>query len=178
MRSIRRWAGWVGASAVLIASLGCGNDRVSVYRVHGKVTLDGKPMRGGGAISFMPAGGQAGKAAGGEIAEDGSYELTTYSPGDGSMAGEFRVVINQVVEKEPEMTQDGQKAAKAATVVPPADRIPDIYSDPVRTPLTAKVEAKSPNEINLDLKRSAAEPPPGQRGAMGKVQPREVASLR
>jgi hypothetical protein len=37
--------------------------------------------------------------------------------------------------------------------VPLADRIPDVYADPQKSPLRATVEAKS-NEINFTLKRS------------------------
>ena len=53
-------------------------------------------MKGGGAISFVPTSNQPGKAAGGEIKDDGTYELMTHKPGDGSMAGDFRVTITQV----------------------------------------------------------------------------------
>jgi hypothetical protein len=159
MRPMTQWARWVGASLVVVVSLGCGDSNNTVYPVKGKITFEGKPMKGGGAISFMPVGNQAGKAPGGEIDENGNYVLTTYKPGDGSMAGEFRVVILQVVEKEPEPTPDGRAPAPAPPPLPVADRIPAIYADPQRTPLTTKVEAKGANELNFDLKRSA-EPPP------------------
>jgi hypothetical protein len=133
---------------------GCGSsDNVTVYPVKGKVNFNGKPMVGTGAISLIPTDNQAGAAAGGEIKEDGSYELMTYKPGDGSMPGNFRVVVHQVVFQEGQNTEDG--AAPSSAGVPPpvpvADRIPEIYSNPMNSPLTMKVEAK-PNEINLELK--------------------------
>jgi len=139
---------------VAVFAAGCGSsDNVAVYPVKGKITFNGKPMVGTGAISLIPTGKQAGAAAGGEIKEDGTYELTTYKPGDGSMPGEFRVVIHQVVFQEGANTEDG--AAPGSSAVPPpvpeADRIPEIFSNPTNSPLTMKVEAK-PNEINLDLK--------------------------
>jgi hypothetical protein len=120
-------------------------------------------MKGGGSISFVPKDGQAGKAAGGEIKEDGTYELMTHKPGDGSMVGDFRVVIHQSTEREPGQTKDGERVGRAISVVPAADRIPAIYADAMNSPLTAKVEAKA-NEINLDLKRNAGGAP--VRGAM------------
>jgi hypothetical protein len=138
-----------------LALAGCGSGRVSVYPVKGKITLDGKTMKGGGTIAFIPLGRQEGKAAGGEIAEDGSYQLTTYQPGDGSMAGEFRVVILQTTDKEPEATPDGKIAAKATATVKLEDRIPHVYGDGQNSPLKAKVEAKSDNELNFELKKSA-----------------------
>jgi hypothetical protein len=146
--------GAVVAMAVLIC-LGCGPaGQVKVYPVKGKVTFEGKPLAGGGAISFVPVASQEGKTAAGEIKEDGSYELTTYEPGDGSMVGDFRVVINQVTEKEPEPTPDGAPPPKGGSrVVAEADRIPAIYADFQNSPLTAKVEAKSLNTLDFVLKR-------------------------
>jgi hypothetical protein len=141
------------ALAIASAAAGCGSsDNVTVYPVKGKIAFNGKPMVGGGSISLVPTGNQPGAAAGGEIKEDGTFELTTYKPGDGSMPGEFRVVITQVVFREPGNSEDGQ--APTAAAPPPVaeiDRIPEIYSHPTNSPLTMKVEAK-PNEINLDLK--------------------------
>jgi hypothetical protein len=170
------------SSAVLSASLfmltglfmtclftGCGtSDRQRVYPVKGTITLEGKAMPGGGSIAFVPLEKQIGKTAGGEIREDGSYELTTYDVGDGSMAGKFRVVITQAVAIEPrEAAPDGQAPVEGsmdAIMVAPEDHIAAPYSDFDRSPLTATVEPKS-NEINFDLKRKLepeeGSPPPG-----------------
>jgi hypothetical protein len=145
---------WAAPLALVVAAGGCGSG-VTVYPVEGKVIYNGKPMKGGGAISLVPLGNQEGKAAGGEIDEDGNYKLTTHSPGDGSMAGEFRVIIIQVTDREPEATEDGQKTAQALQAVAPADRIPMIYADPLNSPLRATVEAKSKNEIDFQLKPQA-----------------------
>jgi hypothetical protein len=170
-----RW--WPLVLLAASAAAGCGGGNVTVYPVKGKVNFEGKAMRGGGAISLVPLSKQEGKAAGGEIAEDGSFQLTTYKPGDGSMAGEFRVVIHQSVFKEPESSRDGEKAARAAEAVAPADRIPTIYSDPQNSPLKAKVEAGKPNELNLELKRDAGPPPVrGARGAGGARDPVVMAN--
>jgi hypothetical protein len=152
MRSIMRGARWVAVAAVLAGTLGCGS---SVHPVRGRVTFEGKPLPGGGAIAFMPLDDRPGKAAGGEIAEDGTYRLTTFRQDDGSMPGEFRVVITQVTEKEPEAVPDGSKARpRAPWVVAPGDRIPSVYSDPTRTPLRATVEAGRDNEIDFHLTRN------------------------
>ena len=160
---------WPGvALAVLAAASGCGGPKV--YPVRGTITFEGKPMKGGGAIAFMPLQQQEGKAPGGEIGEDGSYELTTHSPGDGSMPGEFRVVISQVTEREPENSEDGQKVARPRELsLPAADRIPTLYGDPYNSPLTATVEARD-NELNFDLKRNPG--PPGK-GAWVRPQLRD-----
>ncbi|OWK47096.1 hypothetical protein FRUB_00795 [Fimbriiglobus ruber] len=138
----------------LLLPSGCG-DSIKVYPVRGKVTFEGKPLVGGGSIALVPIGTQRGKTAGGEIGPDGSFELMTHKPGDGSMTGEFRVVVIQQGDKEPSISQDGEKAKKVISTVAKEDRIPAIYSDHYKTPLTATVEAKSVNELNIDLKRSA-----------------------
>jgi hypothetical protein len=155
MGQFRRWAR-LGVVLAALAAAGCGGSKA--YPVKGKVTYEGKPMKGGGSISFVPTAKQEGKAAGGEIKEDGTYELMTNKPGDGSMPGEFRVVISQVTEREPENTDDDGKAApKKPLLLAEADRIPEIYSDAYKSPLTAKVEAKD-NVLDFDLKRDAGGP--------------------
>jgi hypothetical protein len=142
------WAILAGVGMFLSGVAGCGQP---AYQVKGKVMFDGKPMVGGGSITFIPIGKQ--RMAGGEIAPDGSYSLSSVKPGDGAMVGDYKVAITQVTNKEPEPTPDGQKPKAASPGLPPADRIPSIYADHVQTPLTAKVEAKSSHEINFDLKR-------------------------
>jgi hypothetical protein len=122
-----------------------------VYPVHGRITFEGKPMAGGGAISFVPLADQRGKTAGGIIKEDGSYTLGTYAESDGSMPGDFRVIVMQQTVREPEPTKDGSAPVGAISTVMQADRIPLSYAGQ-ESPLTTKVESKQ-NELNFDLKR-------------------------
>lgn len=144
--------GWL----VCLITLGCGgSDRVPVYPVKGYVALDGSPMKGGGAITLIPVGNQRGKGAGGIIEEDGSYSLSTYGTNDGSMAGEFHVIISQTVYDEPVNNGDsdsGGWTGEAVERVPADQRIPVIYSDPTQTPLTAKIEPRE-NDIDFLLMR-------------------------
>jgi hypothetical protein len=149
---VGRWSAWFIA---LIWLAGCGSSGdLPVYPVKGTITFEGQPMKGGGSISFVPTGGQAGAQAGGEIKEDGTYELTTYEPGDGSIPGDFRVVITQVTVKEPTPSPDGSAPIAAdGPNVAPADQIPQIYGSFDDSPLTAKVEEKPSEAMNFDLKR-------------------------
>lgn len=174
MRATRQLLQTAGAAVALLAATGCGGERV--YPVQGKITFEGKPLQGGGAISFVPLGKQEGKTAGGEIAEDGTYKLTTHKPDDGSMPGEFRVVVMQVVEREPVKKRDGEKAAQAVAAVPKEDRIPEIYGDFQKSPLTAKVEAKD-NRIDFDLKRDVGAAAPARGGARAGPRGLDVARL-
>ncbi|QDT28572.1 hypothetical protein [Gimesia panareensis] len=140
---------------------GCGNgDRVTVYPTKGVVLFEGKPMVGGGAISFVPLSALKGKAAGGTIKEDGTFVMSTYEEGDGSIAGEFRVTVHQITMKEPETNPDADgKKEPASTeptqVVEKSAQIPHIYADPGKSPLTIKIEPDGPNNesLSLELKR-------------------------
>jgi hypothetical protein len=143
----------VSASVFFVA--GCGDDagNVEVHPVRGVVKFDGQPMKGGGSIAFIPVSATSGKTAGGEILPDGTYVLSTYADGDGSMTGDFRVVVTQVTVIEPPPTEDGQPPAEVIDLaVPEEDHIPAIYGDYDNSPLTATVKAED-NEINFDLKR-------------------------
>lgn len=133
---------------------GCGPaGQVKTYPVKGRITFEGKPMVGGGGISLIPLADQPGKTAGGTIQPDGTYVLGTYKDADGSMAGEFRVVVFQETVKEGKAAADGSGGAIAGvSTVAAGDRIPVVYANDRESPLTAKIEAK-PNEINFDLKR-------------------------
>ena len=142
---------------LILAVSGCSDsDRQPVYSVRGTVRLEGKAMPGGGSIAFIPMEHQKGKTAGGEIRENGTYELTTYSNGDGSMAGYFRVVIIQATATEPHTSiPDGQPIPKEGLqgmTVAIEDQIPAAYGDPGKSPLRATVEPTS-NVLNFDLQR-------------------------
>jgi hypothetical protein len=143
---------------ICLTAVGCGGgDRVAVYPVRGQVLFDGKPMAGGGSISFVPMAAQKGKTAGGTIEKDGTYKMSTYGDGDGAMAGQFRVVINQSVWDEP--ANDGNSdetpgaAPKPVETVPPEGRIPAIYSDLQNSPLTIEVLPGDVNEAEIKLER-------------------------
>jgi hypothetical protein len=156
--SVKRWSSRIVTQLVVLTIAlpiaACSpSGQVKTYPVKGFITFEGKPMVGGGAISLIPTTNQSGKAAGGTIKPDGTYILGTYTESDGSMAGDFKVVIFQETAKEGQSAPDGSApSATASTSVAAADRIPVLYANDRQTPLTAKIEAK-PNEINFDLKR-------------------------
>lgn len=152
--AFQRFGGIASILAVALIS-GC-SDRQRTYKVQGKITFDNKPMVGGGAISFVPLGNQPGKNAGGEVDANGNYVLMTHKDGDGSMTGEFRVVVFQSTDQEGENRGDGNASGQSKSLVAPADRIPAIYSDFANSPLRAKVEAKDMNEINFALEGTPA----------------------
>lgn len=141
---------------ILLSCLGCGSDQLRVYPVSGKISFDGKPMEGGGAIALIPTGTEAGKAAGGIIDEDGNYTLSTYTEGDGSIPGKFRVIITQTAVEEPEATPDGTAPRESVPFLSAEKLIPAIYSDFNASPLTVEIKAEKQEGVNFDLKREVA----------------------
>jgi hypothetical protein len=147
------------AAALMLAGSGCGSGAAKLYKVSGKVTLDGKPVSHA-TVEFEPvdpAGGQ--KPASGQTGEDGTFTLTTNTSGDGAAAGKYKVAIKKLkVSSEGSFAQrpDGDTTnpktmmelqAKAManqrkqTSAPkaPDNELPAEYGSLDRTPLTAEV---------------------------------------
>jgi hypothetical protein len=72
----------------------------------------------------------------------GKFTLSTFSPGDGAMAGEHKVTIVQYYPpgEPPPMTPG-----------PLPSRFPIKYSDPTHTPFTAKVERGGKNDFTFAM---------------------------
>lgn len=85
----------VTAVTLLVAvsfDVGCSPRRPATVPVRGVVTLDGSPL-GGATVLFQPVAGTPGRAV---TADDGSFELTTFDPGDGALLGRHRVAVMKV----------------------------------------------------------------------------------
>ena len=87
-------------AVVLLGLAGCGGPRL--YPVHGKVTWeDGAEARelAGGLVICESVDGKVG--ARGDIEQDGSFQLSTYKPGDGVLPGKHRVAVVEYSPREP-----------------------------------------------------------------------------
>jgi hypothetical protein len=123
------------AVATLVAAIlpGCGGGegfRASLVPVKGKVTYKGKPLTKG-TVTFEPDG--EGRLATGELQADGTYELTTYQKGDGTVVGQHRVYI------------------KGTGPNPRKELVPQKYTTRQASNLTADVDADHTEHI-FDLK--------------------------
>jgi hypothetical protein len=107
--------------------------------VRGKVTYKGKPVPHG-SVTFMPTG--SGPSATGEIQSDGTYTLTTYSSGDGAILGSHKVMVVAMQD------MSGRLPEERTPLPPPI--VPDRYTNPATTPLTAEVKDEE-NTIDLNL---------------------------
>ncbi len=81
--------------AAVLAAPGCGPDNgLTLGKVRGTVTYKGQPLHVG-EISFLPDDGRgnSGVPAMSPINGDGTYTLTTDTPGDGAIVGFHKVAI-------------------------------------------------------------------------------------
>ncbi|MFO0905035.1 MAG: hypothetical protein U0939_18665 [Pirellulales bacterium] len=82
----------------LVTVTGCRSDRPPTYPVRGRVVFpDGSPVRTG---SIELRSRTHSLQASGEIDSEGRFELTTFEPGDGAVAGEHEAVVVQFVMAE------------------------------------------------------------------------------
>ena len=133
----RAFLGVIGA--VFVA--GCGSKfkptPAKVYPVKGKILLaNGRPVSGG-IITFHPKN-RLGQEASGEIATDGSFQLTTIVYNDGALPGSYTISINPNFK-------DGRITAA------PVNRVPPKFMAPETSDLTVEVEEKD-NELKIQLK--------------------------
>jgi hypothetical protein len=147
MRSVLA-RGLVGLLVVLglaIAS-GCGEDEGigRRYPVSGKVTYKGEPVPKG-TVSFTPADSKIGRHAGGDIQPDGSYRLTTLTPGDGALPGKYLVSV-AAQEVDTSATKNAVGGMYRVDIVAKAPRkylVSRKYADPNQSGLTAEVKAET-----------------------------------
>ncbi len=135
--------GFCFAFLVLPVFVGCSSnsDELPTGEVYGKVTYKGKILPSG-SVTFIPDG--PGKAAAGEIQEDGTYVMTTYSEGDGATVGSHKVMV--ISERD-----TSELPAESAEANQDLSLIPEKYGmSPKTSGLTAVVN-EGENEINFDL---------------------------
>ena len=119
-------------------SAGCGGSGVAgLLTVEGEVTYDGKPVANA-AILFIPEKGQS---AYGVTDSRGHYMLTTRAPGDGALPGGYRVTVSAVVQEgghavDERGLEDTSRPERPVTI---RRLVPEVYSDPNRSGLTAVV---------------------------------------
>jgi hypothetical protein len=143
---------------ILVAVVGCGNPggtRPPMGKVTGKVIYDGKPVTTG-TITFIPIqgkGGDTGQNAIGDIHSDGSFTLTTFDTDDGAILGQHKAIV--IARSAPSSDIDTSKGVIPSMgpggYKPPKPLVPEIYSDPEKTPLKYTVREGN-NDFNVELK--------------------------
>lgn len=137
----------------VFAIAGCGPES-RTSGVTGTVTFEGAAVPEG-TITFYPKAG--GRPAIGQIQSDGTYELSTFAPGDGAVPGEHKVAIEakQVsgAGAAPTSLQDeiAQTSFGANSKTSSVNwLVPEKYASSESSELTATVESGS-NKIDFQL---------------------------
>jgi len=138
--------------AVLLLALGCAKQGLEgTIPIRGTVTYRGSPLTTG-EVRYIPESDD-GRIARGKLREDGSFQLTTLSNGDGALPGEYKVLV--VVYPEQFETVDEKIAAregkspKRSAEKPP---IPEKYYDVEATDLADTVSSGHSGIVAFELK--------------------------
>ncbi|MDR3233337.1 MAG: carboxypeptidase-like regulatory domain-containing protein [Planctomycetaceae bacterium] len=128
---------------------GCGtNGLTGLYKVNGKVTLQGQPLAGVVVTFSLAVQDPEKRPASGVTAADGSFVLTTLKPGDGAYPGKYKVILGKFAQAD--FTIDG--------LHPAADTMPLAYRSPATTPLEVEVVKGKNKELLLDIGEPLVEP--------------------
>ncbi|HEX4612769.1 MAG TPA: hypothetical protein VH092_31530 [Urbifossiella sp.] len=129
-----RIAAALGLAAALAAA-GCEkSNRIAVYKTSGKLVRSGAPVAGL-AVIFHPTDPSAPTTPlrpNGVVNADGTFALTCYNQHDGAPPGEYVVTVSEA----PRNDSDPRP-------VLPATKYRDVKTSPLR----ARIEAKSANEL-------------------------------
>jgi len=154
----------VGPALLLI--VGCSDDGMAKrYAVSGTVKYKGE-LVAKARISFVPKASD-GRGASGDV-ENGSFTLSTLSPGDGALPGDYKVTVDAREIDEAALKADTAKLVgkknkgdmKIAMPIPELQAkalknakssIPGKYQIVETSELSAKVEEKS-NKFEFELK--------------------------
>jgi len=140
-----------------IGATGCGGggdpNRPRTYKTTGSVTLDGKPVSGA-TVTFAPLEG--GPPSVGMSNDAGVFEMTTFSRGDGAVAGSHAVRVEKF-----ELPKSAATAAASTSeddYVPPSGPLPEPknvlpkkYAVPTTSGLSATVNTSNDNVVNFEL---------------------------
>lgn len=154
--------------ALVVAISGCGSGKDKPVKVSGIVTLEGTPVPGA-LVTFISVSG--GKMATGYTAEDGKFDLTTLTRGDGALPGIYKVTVSMSNSEEkpgdhPSMEagkmdeaqlaavrQKSKEISKAGKTKEPKTAIHSNYSNKDKTPI--QFEVPPPQQpVVIDLKTS------------------------
>ena len=111
--------------------------------MYGKVSYNGQPVTTG-TVMFQPVKPAAGlplRPATGPLRSDGSFAMSSFETDDGVVPGEYRVSIMSLISGP---TPEQPNAPKVWGV-------PEKYTNPVRSGLTATIPADAEGAIELNF---------------------------
>src|SRR5690606_11515640 len=85
----------------------------------GIVTLDGAPVENA-TVTLVPV--ESGPSAVAKTAPDGSFKLTTHTPEDGAIPGQYQVSVSKVEVENVTSQEEAEKLMSAGKPVPKTSR--------------------------------------------------------
>ncbi len=153
--------GWLAvclASFSAIFFMGCGGSEwPPTYKSTGTVTLDGSPVERA-SITFHPRDGQ--NPANGTTDANGIYELSSFNADDGAAPGLYGVSIQKFPAIQVDSAPGGMPFDESMNTDAPPDpsldadpknELPEKYSSPEESELSATVSADGGNVFNFEL---------------------------
>ncbi|MDR3183303.1 MAG: hypothetical protein LBT89_10395 [Planctomycetaceae bacterium] len=130
---------------LLFAAAGCGtNGLTGLYKVNGKITLQGQPIDDV-VVTFKPIEvDPAKRPAGGRSMADGTFVISTLKPNDGAYPGKYKVLVGKFVVN------------KAQTMS--SDTVPMKYRNVDTTPIEYEVKAGNNAFLTIDIDEPLLEP--------------------
>ncbi|MDZ7616849.1 MAG: carboxypeptidase-like regulatory domain-containing protein [Patescibacteria group bacterium] len=137
----------LAAAASMLPVAGCGPSRPATIPVRGTVTLDGEPAAGA-QVMLIPEDG--GRPAEGTTDDSGRFNLRTFEASDGAQPGRHSVTVVSRRISGVNADADGLEGDVAPGGVKVEWLIPQRYSNPKSSGLTAEV-AKGMEPLTLEL---------------------------
>lgn len=137
---------------LLVSNLACGSKGLhgpATDAVSGTVKFKGSPLADA-VVTFHP-NTKEGRSAVGKTTSAGSFQLTTIKTDDGAMPGEYRVTVSKMVDEGAPNTAAPFDMAAPAQPAKYKSVIPQKYSKPETSELTATVKKGGPNKADLVL---------------------------
>lgn len=149
----------------LVFLLGCGGsadpNRPKTYPVSGTVTQGGQPVADAEVTFHLKDGSQG---AIGVTDASGKYTLTTFTSGDGAVAGEHLVTVTKydrpkivprgdgsIADTGDEEEAPEESGASRAGDAEPKSLLPEKYADPKTSELTATVSESGENKFDFNI---------------------------
>ena len=154
---------FAGVVLCLVLCSGCGDsvdpNRPKTYPVSGTVTQGGQPVSGAN-VTFQSTDGSRGAV--GVTDANGNFQLTTFTAGDGAVAGEHEVSITKY--DQPKITPKGDgsigdtgdepetpEKKGAGTDADAKSMLPAKYADPKTSGIMATVTDAGDNKFQFNL---------------------------
>ena len=120
--------------ALFASGCSSGDHWLPVHPTRGRVLFDGKPIpQAHVTLHPLNSSDPAAPRPRAIIADDGTFELTTYVANDGAPVGEYAVTIDWWRTDAKPGTQEGDSP-------PPTNRLPARYSRPATSNLRVRIE--------------------------------------